>query len=110
MDLLLISHENKSHYVYIKGFNRFICNKTKSKNKKYFYKCCLQCFSSEKVLIEHKESCLIINGKQSVKLKSGSISFKNYFKQLPVTYKIYADFEFILKKVDSGHKNSGLYF
>ena len=53
-----------------------MCNKTKNKNK-----CCLQCFSSEKGLQEHKENCLIINGKQSVKLKSGSISFKNYFKQ-----------------------------
>ena len=38
--LLLLSDENKSHYVYIKDFNRFICNKTKNKNKKYFCKCC----------------------------------------------------------------------
>ena len=52
MDLLLISDENKLHYVYIKDFNRFMCNKTKNKNKK----CCLQCFSSEKILIEHKEN------------------------------------------------------
>ena len=51
MDLLLISDENKSHYVYIKNFNRFMCNKTKNKNKKYFCKCCLQCFGGEKVLI-----------------------------------------------------------
>ena len=41
MDLLLIKNENKSHYVYIKGFNRFMCNEIKNKNKKYFYKCCL---------------------------------------------------------------------
>ena len=41
MDLLLISDENKSHYVYIKDFNRFMCNKTKIKNKKFFCKCCL---------------------------------------------------------------------
>ena len=34
------------------------------------------------------------------KLKSGSISFKNYFKQLPVPFKIYADFECILKTVE----------
>ena len=54
MDLLLISNENKSHCVYIKDFNRFICNKTENKNKKDFCKCCLQCFSIEKVLIEHK--------------------------------------------------------
>ena len=54
MELLLISDENKSHYVYIKDFNRFMCNKTKNKNKNYFCKCCLQCFSSGKILIEHK--------------------------------------------------------
>ena len=54
-----------------------MCNKTKNKNKKYFCKCCLQCFNSENFLIEHGENWLIINGKQSVKLKSGSIGFKN---------------------------------
>ena len=48
MDLLMISDENKSHDVYIKDFNRFMCNKTKNKNNKYFCKCCLQYFSSEK--------------------------------------------------------------
>ena len=99
MDLLFISSE-KSHYVYIKDFNRFMFNKTKNKNKKYLCRCCLQCFSSEKVLIEHKRDCLTINGKQSVRLKSGSISFKNYSRQLPVPFKIYADFERILKNVE----------
>ena len=28
-DLLVIPNENKSHYVYIKDFKRFMCNKTK---------------------------------------------------------------------------------
>ena len=75
IDLSLITNENKSHYVYIKDFNRFMCNKTKNKSKKHFCRYCLQCFSSERVLIEHKETFLKINGKQTVKLKSGSISF-----------------------------------
>ena len=35
MDLVLISNENKSYYVYIKDFNRFMYHKTKNKNKKY---------------------------------------------------------------------------
>ena len=51
-------------------------------------------------LSEHKENCLVINGKQSVKLESGYISFKNYSKQIPVPFKIYTDFECILEKVD----------
>ena len=46
-----------------------MCNETKNKNKKHFCKYCLQCFSSEKLLQEHKNVCLKINGEQSVKLK-----------------------------------------
>ena len=103
-----------NYEVYIKDFNRFMFNKTKNKNKKYFSKYCLQCFSSEKVLTEHKESCLVINGKQNVKLEKGSISFKNYSKQLGAPFKIYADFERILsatpsKGVKSSDKNNGSY-
>ena len=36
MDLLLISNEFKSHYVYIKDFHRFMFNKTKNRNKNIF--------------------------------------------------------------------------
>ena len=95
MDLLLISDEDKSQYVYIEDFDRFMLNKTKNKDKKYFCRCCLQCFSNQKVLIEHRKGFLVVNGKQNVKLKSGSISFKNYFKQITVPFKIYAGFECI---------------
>ena len=97
MDLLLISDEDKSQYVYIEDFDRFMLNKTKNKDKKYFCRCCLQCFSNQKVLIEHRKGFLVVNGKQNVKLKSGSISFKNYFKQITVPFKIYAGFECIPK-------------
>ena len=60
--LLLVINENKSHYVYIKDFDRFMFHKTRNKNKKHLCKSCLQCFSSKNVLTEHKEVCLSING------------------------------------------------
>ena len=41
-----------------------------------------------------------INGKQSVKLEKGIIEFKNYFKQMPVPFKIYADFQWNLKSLE----------
>ena len=59
---------------------------------------CLQSFNSENILNKHKEDCLVINGKQRVKLSEGLISFKNYSRQMKVPFKIYADFECILKK------------
>ena len=71
IDLFVITDEIKSYYAYIKNFNRFMFNKTKNNNKKHFCRYCLQCFSSEKVLIEYKETSLEINGKHSIKLKRG---------------------------------------
>ena len=75
-------------------------HKTRNKNRKYFCKSCLQCFSSRNVLTEHKEVCLSINGAQSVRFEKGTIEFKNYFKQVPVQFKIYADFECDLESVE----------
>ena len=46
-------------------------------------------------MVKHIETCLKINGKQS----SGSIEFKNHFKESAVPFKIYADFESLLKEV-----------
>ena len=73
MNLLLLIDDDKSRYVYIKDFNRFMFHKTKNKIKKWLCKNCLQCFTSESVLIKHKENCLGINGKQSVLLEKGII-------------------------------------
>ena len=53
------------------------------------------------MLIKHKENCLSINGKQSLKLKRGIIEFENYFKQIPVPFKTFADFECNLRYIES---------
>ena len=98
MDLLLLNDDDTS-YVYIKDFDRFMFHKTKKK-KKWFFRRCLQCFSSESVLIKHKEDCLSINCKQSIKLEEGTIECENYFKQIPVSFKIYADFECNVRGVE----------
>ena len=52
-------------------------------------------------MTEHKKVCLIINGAQSVRLEKGTTEFKNYFKQILVPFKIYADFECNLESVES---------
>ena len=48
------------------------------------------------------------NGKQNVKLEKGFISFKNYSRQIPVPFKIYAYFECILKNVDTDVINNDI--
>ena len=101
IDLLQIFDGNKSHYVYIKNFDRFMFHKTKNKNKKCFCKSCLHCFGSNNVLTQHTEVCLSINGAQSVRLEKGTTEIKNYFKQIPVSFKICADFECNLERVEN---------
>ena len=108
LNLLLISENEKTHYCLIQDFNRFMFNQTKHKNKKHFCMHCLQCFSSERVLTNHKEVCLEINGKQAIKMpKVGSkIGFQNFKKQLQVPFVIYADFEAITEKISGCQKSN----
>ena len=49
----------------------------------------------------NKKNCLSINCKQSVKVEEEIIEFENYFKQIPVPFKIYADFECNLRDAES---------
>ena len=101
MELLLINKDKKNHYVLIKNFNKFMFDQTKHNCKKHFCMYCLQCFSREDVLSEHIKNCLSINGKQAIKMpeKGQHVSFRNYHKQIPIPFVIYADFEAITEKV-----------
>ena len=55
-------------------------HKTKNKNKKWFCRSCLQMLP--------------------VNVEKGIIKFENYFKELPVLFKIYADFECNFRDVE----------
>ena len=77
-------------------------NQSKHKERKHFCMYCLQCFSSERILANHVNNCLTINGMQAINMpKQGEniLKFNNFHKQLPVPFVIYADFEAITKKV-----------
>ena len=107
MNLLLITKDEKKHYVLIKDFNMFMYNQSKLKEKKHFCMFCLQCFSSERVSVKHANNCLTINESQAINMpKQGDNiqKFNNFHKQLPVPFVIYADFEAITKKVQVANK------
>ena len=108
MNLLLITKDEKRHYVLIKDFNKFMYNQSKHKEKKHFYMYCLQCFLSESILAKHSNNWLTINGKQAINMaRKGekTLKFGNFHKQLPVPFARYADFETITKKVQSCRPN-----
>ena len=102
INILLITEEKNKHYVLIKDFNNFMYNKTKHKERKHFCMHCLQCFSSERVLSDHKDNCITVNGMQAVKMPdkdNNILKYNNFHKQQPVPFVIYADFEAITEKI-----------
>ena len=109
MELLLITKDENKHYVLIKDFNKFMYKQTKHKERKHFCMHCLQCFSSERVLNNHKENCIIINGKQAINMpKKGenTLKYTNHHKQQAVPFVIYADFEAITEKIQGCQPNN----
>ena len=108
MELLMITEGENKHYVLIKDFNKFMFRQTKHEHRKYFCMYCLQCFSREDVLTEHKNNCISINGKQAINMpeKGDKVYFKNHHKQLPVPFVIYADFEALTEKIQGCQPNN----
>ena len=109
LELLLITENENKHYVFIKDFNRFMYNQTKHKERKHFCMYCLQGFTSERVLDNHKNNCIKLNGEQAVKMpnrNNNTLKFNNYHKQQPVPFVIYADFEAITEKISSCRPNN----
>ena len=107
-NLLVITEDEKRHYVLIKDFNTFMYNQSKYKERRHFCMYCLQCFLSESILAKHTNSCLMINGKQAINVpKKGEnmLKFNKFHKQLPVSFVIYTDFEAITKKVQGCRLN-----
>ena len=108
MNLLLITENENKHYVLIKDFNKFMYDTTKHESRKHFCMHCLQCFSSERVLTAHKENCFQVNGAQAIKMPTKDnniLKFDNAYKQLPVPFVIYADFEAITEKMHGCRPN-----
>ena len=112
LNVLLISNEEISHHVFIEDFNILIYLQVKTKNahKKHFCMSCLQNFTTKETLNNHKKECLLINGTQVTIYENGKIKFKNFDKQIPIPFKIYADTECLLRRIDTPlGKNTKLY-
>lgn len=80
VNLLLLSNYKNSHYVLIEDFDRFMTNKTKHNDKKYFCQYCFQCFSSSGVLECYIKNFDAINHTKSILLpaKNQWVNFKNF--------------------------------
>ena len=108
IDLFLYEEDGKSHYTLIKNFHRLLrSQKTKSKDGKIFI--CKRCFThytKEELLDKHIKYCSN-NQTTLVNMPKPNtyLYFKNYYKQLPIPFVVYADFECFTKPMNSCSPN-----
>ena len=104
IDLFLYEEDGDSHYSLIKNFHRLIKSQlTKSKDGKIFIcKRCFSHFTKEELLEKHIKYC---SNNQTVAVKMPKsntfLHFKNYDRQLPIPFVVFADFECFTKPMNS---------
>ena len=102
IDLLLISDNNNSHYVWIKDLSRLLSNELNQKKvKKYICRNCLQFKYSEEDLNKHKYYCLQTNIEGTPIWPSDDtppIEFHHFNYKFSHPFVGYLDFEVILQK------------
>ena len=102
--MLIITKDDKFHYVLIKDLNKLLFNQNKNGHRKYYCERCLHGYVRKDLLEKHKPDCKGI-GNTAVKVEmpeegNNKLQFQNYHKQMKVPYVIYADFEALTSKLE----------
>ena len=105
--LLLIKDGDNSHYCLVKNESALLSSQVNNHDHKlYFCLNCLNGFDTPEKLEKHKEYC---SEEESVKINMPApdsfIKFKNYLYSERAPFVIYADFESILKPLDTCEPN-----
>ena len=101
--LLLIKDGDNSHYCLVKNLSALLSSQVNNhKSKLYFCLNCLNGFDTPEKLEKHKDYC---SEKESIKINMPEpntfIKFKNFVHSERAPFAIYADFESLLKPIDT---------
>ena len=108
IDLFFYEQDGVSHYSLIKSFTRLVKSQITSSKSGSFYICkkCFTHFTKYELLQKHITYCSS-NETVSVKMppQNTMLGFKNYHKQLPIPFVVYADFECFTKPINTCSPN-----
>ena len=108
IDLFLYEEEGKYHYLLIRNFSRLFRSQITSRTNGKIYICkrCFTHFSKEELFQKHIEYC---SSNESIAVKmptrNSKLSFNNYYKQLPIPFLVYADFECFTQPINNCSPN-----
>ena len=97
----------KNHYVLVKKLDVFLGDH----NKKFICRRCLSSYTSENMLMKHKEKCGDDNITSIKTSNESHIQWKKHFHKNPLYFRIYADFDADNEKDNSiiGNKTTNIY-
>ena len=97
----------KNHYVLIKKLDVFLGDH----NKKFICRRCLSSYTSENMLMKHKEKCGDDNITTTRTSNESHLHWKKHFQKNPLYFRIYSDFEADYEKDNSivGDKTTNIY-
>ena len=103
VDLLWLKKGKNTNFCLIKDFNKLLSSQvSKNEHKRFFCKRCPNPFTSQEKLSIHKQSCEQFEAERIDMPKEGSkCKFKNMNRSMEVPFRIYADFESILKPLET---------
>ncbi|XP_074026512.1 uncharacterized protein [Leptinotarsa decemlineata] len=118
VNLLLITDDfGNNHYCWIKDLSRLVSSQLSAhEHKKYFCDGCLLYFSNEQLLLRHKiNDCNHLStttpstnfkvNKYGKTVPENILTFENFEKQMKVPFVVYADFESVLKPIQTTKPN-----
>ena len=105
MMLIANTRSGNKHYCLINSLSRLLLCTYRTGQRTHFGGCCLQGFSSKRVLNQHTEYCKDTEGR-AVRIEmpekgEHTLHFENYKNQLKAPYVIYADCESLVLTIDT---------
>ena len=105
INLMLTKQGENTHYSYVKRLTALLYDQNRHNESKHFCERCLHGYTTIDLLERHKPECkgLLKSPTRTEMPKQGEnkMAFKNFYKQMKAPYVVYADFECVLKKIDT---------
>ena len=105
INLMLTKQGENMHYSLVKRLSALLFDQSKNSNSKHFCECCLHSYSRRELLERHKPVCKgVLKSPTKMEMpKQGDnkMAVKNFYKQMKAPYVVYADFECILRKINT---------
>ena len=100
VSLLYWKKGDTEHYAWVKNFDRLLSRVNKHNEQTYFCERCFQGFTRPDLLEKHQEMCRHFPA-QVPKTVDQEIKFTSWAKTEPTLFRLYGDFESILKEIET---------